>query len=235
MEELSEQDEYLPFGEPAHYIQRDILTVLKEAVTPLSYSEIKPKEIDGNAFNHHLRTLVSKGILFKNEENRYALTAREKRGIDFYSLADTRLKIRPISGVFVLVKSTDEMILTYKNEAAPIGGHVGLLFGKLRLSESYDKTLDRILKRRGLVPKSIYCKASVNILYYHNDELVAQRCGPLFMVELMELANQDTEYMSSTQKLKWEDPNNINSEEILTSMRLSGASTDNYLDLSINV
>lgn len=52
--ELREQDEYSP--QSLHtFMQRDILTVVKEPISPLSYSDIKPDGIDGNAFNHHLK------------------------------------------------------------------------------------------------------------------------------------------------------------------------------------
>lgn len=235
MKELSEQDEYIPFGEPAHYIQRDIMTVIKEAVTPLSYSDLKPPGIDGNAFNHHLRSLITKDILSKTLDNKYVLTARGKRSIDFYSLSDTRIKLRPVPGVFVLVRSTDSMVLTYRNSAAPIGGHIGILFGKLRLSGDYINTLDRILARRNLKPKAISSHGAINIMYFQNDELVAQRCGPLFVVELTDLADKESEYSSFTQKLEWKSLNDIKSEEILAAVKLSGNIKENYLDLRIEV
>lgn len=235
MKELTEQEEYLPFGEPAHFMQRDILTLIKEATSPLSYSNIKPNDVDGNAFNHHLKTLMGKGMIEKTGEGLYILTPKGRRGVDFYSIEDSRVKVRPVSGIFILVQSADGMILSYRNEAAPTNGHTGLLFGKLRLGDSQKNTVERMLKRRLLNVEWLRFCGSLNVRYTDSNELVAHRCGPLFIAKIVERADKKTEYGSSTQKISWSEPGRIESEELMSAMRMAGGIQTEYTDLEINL
>jgi predicted transcriptional regulator len=235
MKEISEQDEYIPFGEPAHYLQREILVNLKESGKPMAYSELKPIDLDGNGFNHHLKTLVDKGVVAKLEGKRYELTAKGKLGIDYYSLKDSRVKTRPVAGVFMLIISEDNKVLVYKSKGAPKDSHEGLIFGKLRLGQSYHQTIERMLEARGLNDKHQKLSANLNVHYINKGELVAHRSGPLFTVVLSQESSEIKDFGSSTSKISWSDKENLKSDELRIALDLDDLGQVASLDLELGV
>ena len=236
MEVLEEQQEYIKFGEPAHYIKREIIIKLKLSSEDLKYSELKPGDMDGNAFNHHLKSLVSSEIIQKTEMGEYRLTAKGKREVDFYSLDNSRIKIRPISGVYLLIFSADGKILVYKNKGAPINGVEGMMFGKIRLGRSYLKTVARMLSTRNLEAQKAEALSSLNIRYSHDGELVAHRTGPLFRIELKLNASEYSDFGHSNPKICWKNVEDISGDELLEALKLNSTEAKtSFKDLEIEV
>ena len=236
MEVLEEQQEYIKFGEPAHYIKREIIIKLKLSSEDLKYSELKPGDMDGNAFNHHLKSLVNSEIVEKTDLGEYRLTAKGKREVDFYSLDSSRIKIRPISGVYLLIFSADGKILVYKNKGVPINGVEGMMFGKIRLGRSYLKTVARMLSTRNLEAQKAEALSSLNIRYSHDGELVAHRTGPLFRIELKLNASEYSDFGHSNPKICWKDVEDVSGDELLEALKLSSTeSKAGISDLEIAV
>lgn len=236
MEVLEEQQEYIKFGEPAHYIKREIIIKLKLSSEDLKYSDLKPGDMDGNAFNHHLKSLVSSEIIQKTEMGEYRLTAKGKREVDFYSLDNSRIKIRPISGVYLLIFSADGKILVYKNKGAPINGVEGMMFGKIRLGRSYLKTVARMLSTRNLEAQKAEALSSLNIRYSHDGELVAHRTGPLFRIELKLNASEYSDFGHSNPKICWKNVEDISGDELLEALKLNSTEAKtSFKDLEIEV
>ena len=236
MKELEEQQEYIKFGEPAHFIKREIIIKLKLSSEDLKYSELKPGDMDGNAFNHHLKSLVNSEIVEKTDLGEYRLTAKGKREVDFYSLDNSRIKIRPISGVYLLIFSADGKILVYKNKGAPINGVEGMMFGKIRLGRSYLKTVARMLSTRNLEAQKAEALSSLNIRYSHDGELVAHRTGPLFRIELKLNASEYSDFGHSNPKICWKNVEDISGDELLEALKLNSTEAKtSFKDLEIEV
>lgn len=236
MKELEEQQEYIKFGEPAHYIKREIIIKLKLSSEDLKYSELKPGDMDGNAFNHHLKSLVNSEIVEKIDLGEYRLTAKGKREVDFYSLDNSRIKIRPISGVYLLIFSADGKILVYKNKGAPINGVEGMMFGKIRLGRSYLKTVARMLSTRNLEAQKAEALSSLNIRYSHDGELVAHRTGPLFKIKLKLNASGYSDFGHSNPKICWKNVEDISGDELLEALKLNSTEAKtSFKDLEIEV
>ncbi len=236
MEVLEEQQEYIKFGEPAHYIKREIIIKLKLSSEDLKYSELKPGDMDGNAFNHHLKSLVNSEIVEKTDLGEYRLTAKGKREVDFYSLDSSRIKIRPISGVYLLIFSADGKILVYKNKGVPINGVEGMMFGKIRLGRSYLKTVARMLSTRNLEAQKAEALSSLNIRYSHDGELVAHGTGPLFRIELKLNASEYSDFGHSNPKICWKNVEDISGDELLEALKLNSTEAKtSFKDLEIEV
>ena len=236
MKELEEQQEYIKFGEPAHYIKREIIIKLKLSSEDLKYSELKPGDMDGNAFNHHLKSLVNSEIVEKIDLGEYRLTAKGKREVDFYSLDNSRIKIRPISGVYLLIFSADGKILVYKNKGVPINGVEGMMFGKIRLGRSYLKTVARMLSTRNLEAQKAEALSSLNIRYSHDGELVAHGTGPLFRIELKLNASEYSDFGHSNPKICWKNVEDISGDELLEALKLNSTEAKtSFKDLEIEV
>ena len=236
MKELEEQQEYIKFGEPAHFIKREIIIKLKLSSEDLKYSELKPGDMDGNAFNHHLKSLVNSEIVEKIDLGEYRLTAKGKREVDFYSLDNSRIKIRPISGVYLLIFSADGKILVYKNKGAPINGVEGMMFGKIRLGRSYLKTVARMLSTRNLEAQKAEALSSLNIRYSHDGELVAHGTGPLFRIELKLNASEYSDFGHSNPKICWKNVEDISGDELLEALKLNSTEAKtSFKDLEIEV
>ena len=236
MKELEEQQEYIKFGEPAHFIKREIIIKLKLSSEDLKYSELKPGDMDGNAFNHHLKSLVNSEIVEKIDLGEYRLTAKGKREVDFYSLDNSRIKIRPISGVYLLIFSADGKILVYKNKGAPINGVEGMMFGKIRLGRSYLKTVARMLSTRNLEAQKAEALSSLNIRYSHDGELVAHRTGPLFKIKLKLNASEYSDFGHSNPKICWKNVEDVSGDELLEALKLNSTEAKtSFKDLEIEV
>jgi hypothetical protein len=236
MKELEEQQEYIKFGEPAHYIKREIIIKLKLSSEDLKYSELKPGDMDGNAFNHHLKSLVNSEIVEKIDLGEYRLTAKGKREVDFYSLDNSRIKIRPISGVYLLIFSADGKILVYKNKGVPINGVEGMMFGKIRLGRSYLKTVARMLSTRNLEAQKAEALSSLNIRYSHDGELVAHRTGPLLKIKLKLNASEYLDFGHSNPKICWKNVEDISGDELLEALKLNSTEAKtSFKDLEIEV
>ena len=235
MKELDEQKEYLPFGEPIHYLQRDIVTKLKDSVKSLTYSELKPVDMDGNAFNHHLKNLVEKKLVNKMKNGEYGLSQSGRLMIDSQSRADSRIKTRPLNGVFILARTVDGKLLTYTSLAGAVIGYEGLLFGKLRLSQTYKETASRMLKYRNIDEDRSVLESPgmLNIRYTEGGELVAHRCGPLYIVRLDIKSEEVKDFGSSKGRVSWIDEDGKVPKDVGAARKLSTSKGFGLVELEI--
>ncbi|HEV2413066.1 MAG TPA: hypothetical protein VGS28_04680 [Candidatus Saccharimonadales bacterium] len=162
--------------ENLNHIQRSILHHLYINDSSV-YSDLKPKELTGNSFNYHLRHVTEQNLVEKIGD-KYRLTAKGRLLVDSVSLENMKLKLRPTSGMSVMLHSGQHGILLYESKRAPLRGFTGFPFGKLRLGDSLEGTFERILNKRNINLETVLNVKELglaNIRYYDQGQLVAHR------------------------------------------------------------
>lgn len=175
-------EEFVSNLDALHHIQQTVLRQLTYKKW-VSYSELLPDGMAGNAFNYHLNYLVKHRLIAKDEQG-YTLTPLGRLVIDAMSLNAKRFKLRPSSGVMLyLTDPTEKFVLLYESKRQPLIGHIGLPFWKLKVGESFTDTVHRMVVRRGFDPgrvTDLQYFAPLNIRYKEVDDLVCQRTGQVW-------------------------------------------------------
>lgn len=131
-----------------HHIQRSI--VYRLALTPsLTFSELKPDTLENKLFTYHLKKTVSAGLVEKNSDGRYALTA-EGRVLGVHVLENTEAIIdRAYSVLFLVIRrKSDGAWLLYKRGSHPLYGRVGFMHVTPNATESSLQTASVVCKQR---------------------------------------------------------------------------------------
>lgn len=174
-------EEFVSNLDALHHIQQTVLRKLTYAKW-VSYSELLPDGMAGNAFNYHL-TYLTKHKLIEKSDQGYTLSPLGRLVIDAMSLNAKRFKLRPSVGVMLYLKNAEGRTLTYKSSRQPLIGHVGLPFGKVRIGASFKSTAERMILRRGIdladISELSYF-GPLNICYEEDEELVCQRTGQIW-------------------------------------------------------
>jgi hypothetical protein len=170
--------------DPSSPLQRKIIIDLRQE-GQLTYTDLKPDGVEGNAFNYHLKSLVKSGLV-SHDESTYELTPDGLVISDMYSKDKLRVQPRPHFYVYVLVRC-DDLILTYTPTRQPGVGICLIPSGKLHFSDDFKTGIVRELTRRG-GPEDLEVIDSfpINLKHYRADQLTGQRAGAVFVVKLKE-------------------------------------------------
>ena len=160
-----------------HTLQVGVLDKLRHKES-VEYAGLIPDGMSGNEFLYHLNKIVSSKLVEKIGKS-YKLTPLGLLHSDVSSYDTNKLKLRPVIGVFLYLKNTAGKQLVFESLRAPLFGYIGLPFGKLRLGESTEQVLDRVLAKRGIKRSDVSVAAynCINVKYTQGTELVAHRCG----------------------------------------------------------
>lgn len=205
-------EEFVSNLDALHHIQQTALRQLTYKKW-VSYAELLPDGMAGNAFNYHLNYLVKHKLIEKSEKG-YTLSSLGRLVIDAMSLNAKRFKLRPSTGVMLYLKNIKGETLLYKSNRQPLIGHLGLPFGKVRIGASFKASAERMILRRGMNPGDItelQYFGPLNICYEENEELVCQRTGQVWSgVYTGEFLGTKTANGESI----WQNTSTITSEEI---------------------
>ena len=170
-------DKHLLNIDISHPLQLAVLEKLRHHRT-LEYAQLLPDGFSGNEFLYHLKKLTSAKLIYKIGQV-YSLSALGLLISDSASYDTNKMKVRPTVGFWLLVKNDDNKVMLYESKRAPFFDLLCLPFGKLRVGESVEETLIRMLKKRGLDTKKITETEhyAVNVRYQLNGELIAHRYG----------------------------------------------------------
>jgi ADP-ribose pyrophosphatase YjhB (NUDIX family) len=129
-----------------HHLQRTIAYRL--AFTDgLRFSELKPDNVDNKLFTYHLKKVESAGLIAKNPDGAYSLTA-EGRRLGVHVLDGKQALVdRPDSVLFLVVRrASDNAWLLYKRRTHPLRGLTGFMHGQPSALESSSTTAQNILQ-----------------------------------------------------------------------------------------
>ncbi len=126
-----------------HHIQKQILRKLG-AQTNARFSDIKPSEIENNAFQYHLKQLIAAKIIYKSADGTYELT---NKGIGEYvnsHLGPNELATQT-HAIFLLAVKNNEQWLLSTRAIKPQQGLTGFLHGEPMWDEAVEDTAARRL------------------------------------------------------------------------------------------
>lgn len=110
-----------------HHIQRDVLQQLFKSAEPLSFSDLKPGDVDNSLFMYHMRKLTARGLIEKNRTG-YQLTPDGARRINFVSTDTLKPDLYPrvLVSFIVLDETKTHVLLSHRisNAAGYVGAYV---------------------------------------------------------------------------------------------------------------
>lgn len=157
-------------GHLMHHIQKDILEKLVK--TPSArFSELRPKELDGNIFTYHLRQLIAERYVSKNEDGSYYLTHKGKlAGINIQLSAMDSLK-QAHSVLFMAAINDKGEWLLRKRLVQPAYGQAGFIHYEPTAGEPIETTAKKALKIRSGLEADFNVKGTGYISLTSNAEL----------------------------------------------------------------
>lgn len=121
-----------------HHIQRTIVYRLAFADS-LRFSDLQPEAVENKLFAYHLKKVVSAGLVQKNDDGTYALTAEGRRlGVH---ILDKQLAVidRADTVLFLAVRrKSDKAWLLYRRNTHP-------LFNKIGFMHAYPNALESVV------------------------------------------------------------------------------------------
>lgn len=162
-----------------HIIQKEILARL--ITHPyLRFSELKPKHIESNHFMYHLKSLMKDGLVVKNDEGLYLLSAEGKQLADNMSLETYKPRKQPNIVTLITCQNEKGQWLVYKRARQPLIDQVGFVYGKIHLGETISEAAHRELKEKSGLQCQLTHKGDGYITIYESGEPVSQILFHLF-------------------------------------------------------
>ncbi len=140
----------------------------------LSFSKLRPKEIESNLFIYHLKQLISEGLVLKRTDGKYELTAE---GIDFadkLSLKSFKIRIQPKIITLIVCQNKKGEFLLYKRGKQPFLGFVGFPYGKIHLGENITQAAERELKEKTDLSGKLIHRGDVYLTTYKDQAVLTQ-------------------------------------------------------------
>ena len=140
-----------------HHIQKAIVYKLafNEA---LRFSQLKPDDLDNKLFNYHLKLVINAGLVKKDENGLYSLTAEGRRvGVGVLDKQFTDLD-RAHSVLFLIIRrKSDSAWLLFKRKTHPLLGDTGFMHVNPVATEDVFKTAqDRLMAKANLTASFKY-------------------------------------------------------------------------------
>lgn len=162
-----------------HVIQKEILARL---ITHkyLRFSRLKPANIESNHFMYHLKALMREGLIVKNDEGLYLLSAQGKQLADNLSLETYKPRKQPNIVTLITCQNEKGQWLVYKRARQPLIDQVGFVYGKLHLGETVAEAAHRELKEKTGLQCELKHKGDGYITIYEAGEPISQILFHLF-------------------------------------------------------
>ena len=133
-----------------HHIQRSIITALS-TVDELTFSELKPADLDNKLFTYHLKLVIREGLVEKTADGKYCLTSEGKKSWRRSSQKEASLSERARSILFLIIQDKAGKWLLYKRRTHPLKDKVGFMHAFPIYSETIIETAqNQTLKQTGL-------------------------------------------------------------------------------------
>ncbi len=178
----------------------------------LPYSQLKPKDIEGNLFMYHLKELIKESLVQKRSDGKYELSAKGQVFAETLSLENFKPRIQPKIVSLLVCKNNRGEFLLYKRKRQPFLGLVGFPYGKIHLGETILQAATRELQEKtGLSAKLIH-KADVYLTTFQGQDLLAQTFCHVFTASHFQgnlIKNSDIG------ECFWGDVGNIEADELM--------------------
>lgn len=160
-----------------HDIRKEIFNRISKSKKS-RYSDLKPKDLDGNIFTYHLKSLISEGYIEKSDDL-YTLSSKGKHLMDRVSSTDLNVRIQPKIITVIILKKGDKYLL-YKRKKQPFIDHIGFPYGKIHIEEKLEKAaLRELSEKTGLKAKLKY-RGHAYFTVHNETELVSSMFCHIF-------------------------------------------------------
>jgi hypothetical protein len=129
-----------------HHIQRSIVTRLKQ-VDWLSFSDLKPADIENKLFTYHLKIVIREGFVEKAQTG-YRLTSAGKRLWKRMSESPETISLRPYSVLFLIIKNPELGWLLYRRKTHPVIDRVAFMHAVAEGKEYIVDTAAKIVSEK---------------------------------------------------------------------------------------
>lgn len=166
-----------------HHIQKEIIDRLRKN-NSLRYSELKPRDIEGNIFTYHLNLLINQKLINKNE-GKYSLSPTGLSYVDKISSTNLKPRNQPkIIAILAIYNPDQNKWLLAKRKILPYFGQFMLPSGKIHLGESSLEHAKRELEEQ-ITEKVLDLKLRgvANIRINQNKVLISHVLANIFYVE----------------------------------------------------
>lgn len=124
-----------------HHIQIDIMNRLSRA-EQLRFSELKPDDLESNAFMYHLKQLIKAGYIEKHGEQ-YRLDLKGLTYVDSLTTTNSKPRKQPkVVTVFALKNKKNQYLMAYRKLQPSLGTWM-LLSGKQHFGELAEEHVER--------------------------------------------------------------------------------------------
>jgi ADP-ribose pyrophosphatase YjhB (NUDIX family) len=153
-----------------HHIQKDILLRLSTAAS-LRFSELKPADLESNAFMYHLRQLQAQKLVEKAEQG-YRLTDEGLAYIDGFSFHTLKPRKQPKVISILAIRSPTGMWLTARRKYQPYIDQYMLPSGKQHLGEGPSEHAERELREKLRLDLPLSRRGLSDIRIYRGEKLI---------------------------------------------------------------
>lgn len=133
-----------------HHIQHIIIKRLISE-NALSFTELKPDDLDNKLFTYHLKITIREGLVEKIND-RYRLTSTGRKLWKRISETPSKISERAISVIYVIIRAPDKGWLLYTRKTHPLKDRTGFMHAmpcpELTIS---DAASAQVLQKTGLI------------------------------------------------------------------------------------
>lgn len=153
-----------------HHIQKDILLRLSKAAE-LRFSELKPDDLESNAFMYHLKQLQAQKLVDKTPHG-YRLSDDGLAYIDGFSFNTLKLRKQPkVVGILAIRNEKGEWLVARRKYQPYIYQYM-LPSGKQHLGEGAAEHVDRELREKLHMSVPLVRRGMADIRIYRGDKLI---------------------------------------------------------------
>jgi hypothetical protein len=197
-----------------HHIQKEILDHLV-TVPQARYADLKPTDMDGNAFSYHLHQLIRDGYIKKLDTGGYRLTAQGKaEGIN-NKLSHKDLYAQAHSILLLAVRDNDGRWLLRKRLVHPMYGRVGFVHAEPLFNEKIIVTAVAAFESRTGLQADFQPLGSGYIRIFQDDEIES---FTHFTLMTASIENNSSATSDKTGENFWYEGDDFSSDEFVPSM-----------------
>jgi len=161
-----------------HHIQIDIMNRLSRA-EQLRFSELKPDDLESNAFMYHLKQLIRAGYVEKHAEQ-YRLALKGLTYVDSLTTTNSKPRKQPkVVTVFALKNKQGRYLMVYRKLQPSLGTWM-LLSGKQHFGESAEQHAVREMNEQIGGDAKVSRRGLMDIRVRHRGEVVVHLVAHIY-------------------------------------------------------
>lgn len=154
-----------------HYIEKIIISRLIKT-NSLTYSALKPKNLESNHFVYYLNKLIKEKVIEK-KNNKYTLAIQGLHLADRLSFKEFNPRIQPKIVTLIACKNKKGEYLLYRRKLQPFLTKIGFPYGKIHLKETIKEAAQRELHEKTSLTATLTYGGDAYIQIYEKENLIS--------------------------------------------------------------